>query len=424
MTFNDQLSDALGMTEVDADAYYLEQELENDQHLSEQFIASFEQLERVSMVLGDAAIAMESFDDRKLVSAQVLGTIASHGAPDLYERLLGADYTVSMEKLGGFLTELYERIKKAIKFILAAAVEFWKKATDMSTYVMLEARYVKRQSENRLGRNSAKSVFTAGREINRLVRGKHFPVSGEEVLAGVLEVKRQLRVLYKDYADTVSTTGDALMIAAGKTDLGAFEYLENMIAAGKTLELGKVAAQLRTKTHQDSRFGKGEVVAAPNLPGGKSLFVRIDPKPYRQNPGLLSVAESARTAGVSLDWTDNQLLPQLENHVMNVFGSNVVIQICQSVYSIAALINSSHDTMQRKLVSKGKQLSDKFDQAGAKLEASSHTSTDEELYRSAYRYSLTYARWATSPIDAYSTHALRVCRAALRVCRRSLAQMG
>ena len=52
---------------------------------------------------------------------------------------------------------------------------------------------------------------------------------------------------------------------------------------------------------------------------------------------------------------------------MNVFGSNVVIQICQSVYSIAALINSSHDTMQRKLVSKGKQLSDKFDQAGAKL---------------------------------------------------------
>lgn len=422
MSFNDSLHEELGMSDLDADAFYLEQEIDDELDQIKDSHTSLEQLFNVITTLNQTNSSLE---DRRLTTAFAFGALSSHGQSEHFHNLAEeGSLIVSNEKLKGFLSDLYEKLIKGLKWLISTFTELLNRVTDLSSHVIIQAKFLRRQAEVRLGRSAKQPTFTVGREISRLVRGGTVPRTGEEVLKGLLETKRQLQIMLEDYPSNVISTGDRLISAFSKTNLSGEDYLDGVMECVNGLNLERLASALRVHPHSDSRFSKGEVVTPPPLLGGKSLFLRIDPQPYRSNPTVLSLAEARRTAGITLDWSDTSPPTQLSSAEMAIFGTNVVIQIAQTVSVIATMIYNSRSKASNAMIEKSKQVTRTLDQIKIKLENQNLTAQEQELYKAAFRYGLTFTRWVTSPLDTYCTHSLRVSRAAMSVSAKSLRHLN
>lgn len=427
---NERLMEALGLSEDDAEEIYLQQEI-NDRYVAiGRDTDALDQLDRVREAIQDISLVAAGAD-RVSLENRALMAVTSRVMLDGSERLVKhlfpeyetGEYVVSQERMSEFAKQLWERIKAAIISLISSIAEFWKRMGSMAGLLKVQVKRLRMRAEARLGRTIRHPTFELGREVNRLTINGNAPNDGTDIVRLLSEGRRQLNVILGEYGDNVLKTGDSLMTAYSAAGNDALQYLEGIMQSQQTLRLQSVASSLKAIDYRDARFSPGEVMRAPVLAGNKCIFLRPNPQPFRNNPTLLSMAEAARFAGISLDAAASSPPPQLNSYEMRTFGADVVVQITTLLLAILEQIEAFNLGKRGKLSSKSKAVLDKVNAVKDRLYRDAVSETDSQAFESAFRFSVSYAKLATTSYNPVVTHLILICRAAITACNKSLYQL-
>src|SRR5690606_34786189 len=250
--------------------------------------------------------------------------------------LLSTDATPALESNGGLgqvIRNLFKRIVEALKGLIRKLQKFWQTVGDSNAYLRMTLDRLKQRAEARMGLSETKRTIDIGRRAMRLmVKGKPLSAS-TEYLKAFNELNRQLKVVADRHIPAVADVGEHFVRVANGNKSDSRKFLKQMLEAAPLLNLAKTASALNAIPHQDARFARNEMLAAPGLLNNKMLFVRKNPL----NAGsrtLVGQADGIRSIGLYLMNATVESSNLITKHEIRPLEPRVVIELVDQMLEL------------------------------------------------------------------------------------------
>lgn len=328
--------------------------------------------------------------------------------------------TVSTESLKDRLTGLWKRIVSIILNILSAMKRYWTKVTSYQGRLELTAKGLKKRAAVQRGRSIKKAEVELGIEAKALVVGTSAIKDADALIRAVASAMDQYKIMTSAYPKGMLKVGsvyEELYKAAGSN---IRQDLEEFCVAGVNLPFATIATSLKAMAYRDTRFGNKQILIAPAVLGGYSLFISLPDDPARGLAGndLLTLAARQRTAGIRFALTDVNAYNTATGTVKTASGQQVEA-LADKVLDILGLITKQEADRQIGKISQ--QIKAVLAQAEAFKGRPQVGGDGTAVYtESILRFARSYATWANGPLDQMTTNLLTVSRSILIYGRKSL----
>ena len=328
--------------------------------------------------------------------------------------------TVSTESLKDRLTGLWKRIVSIILSILSAMKRYWTKVTSYQGRLELTAKGLKKRAAVQRGRSIRKADVELGIEAKALVVGTSAIKDADALIRAVASAMDQYRIVTSMYPKGMLKLGGVYEELYKVSGTNIRQELEDFCAAGIHLPFAPIATSLKAMAYRDTRFGNKQILIAPAVLGGYSLFISLPEDPVRGLVGneLLTMAARQRTAGMRFALTDVNAYNTATGSIKTASGQQVEA-LADKVLDILNLITKQEADRQVGKISQ--QIKAVLAQAEAFKGRPAVGGEGSAVYsESLLRFARSYATWASGPLDQMTTNLLTVSRSILIYGRKSL----
>jgi hypothetical protein len=348
-----------------------------------------------------------------------------HGTGYGYSALVPAleDYTsgtVSTESLKDRLSSVWKRIVSIILSILEGMKRYWSKVSSYQGRLMINAKNLQKLGAIKRGSSIRNRDVELGLEAKNLIVGGAVIRDPDTLIRAMAAISDQYKVVCNTYPKAMVSAGAVYEGLYKRGDDNVRQTLEDFCVASYNLPFGVLATQLRAASYRDPRFGPRQLMMAPPLLGGYSLFINVPDDPIKGLTGndLATQAARIRTAGVRFSLTDLMANNINGASIATASGAQVE-QLAGKVIDLLNLITTQES---------GRQIGRINNQIKAVLSAAEgykarpHVGGEgTAVYsESILRFARSYSTWAVGPIDSMTTNMLSVSRAILIYGRKSL----
>lgn len=328
--------------------------------------------------------------------------------------------TVSTESLKDKLHSVWKRIVQIILSILAGMKRYWSKVASYEGRLRMTAEALRKQGA--IQRNSSKKdQVDLGIEVKSLLVGSSLIKDADTLIRAISSATEQYRIVTNIYPKGMVAVGNTYEALFKKGDANVRQTLEEFCVASSALPFANIATSLRAMTYRDTRFGPRQILMAPPVLGGWSLFINVADTPITGLTGndLTTQAARMRSSGLKFALTDVNANNNLTSATIRTASGGQVEQMAMKVIGILDVIKAQEANRQINKIS---------NQIKAVLSAAegykgqSHVGGDgTAVYsESILRFARSYSSWAVGPVDQMTTNLLTVSRAILIYGRKSL----
>ena len=328
--------------------------------------------------------------------------------------------TVSTESLKDKLQSLWKRIVSIILSVIDGLKRYWTKVSSYEGRLRMTAEALKKRGAMARGASVRKETVELGVEAKSLVVGSRIVTDPDSIIRATSALMDQYKLVTTVYPKAMVSAGQTFEGLYKRADDNVRQTLEEFCGATVNLPFNTLATSLRALTYRDPRFGPKQILAAPPVLGGWSLFISPPPIPINGLVGndLTGHAARIRTSGIRFAQTEvnNNIAPGAT--VRAASGAQVEL-LAVKVLAILDMMRSQENSRQSNRIA---------GQIKAVLSAAegykgqTHVGGDGTLVysESILRFARSYAGWATGPVDQMTTNLLTVSRAILIYSKRCL----
>lgn len=328
--------------------------------------------------------------------------------------------TVSTESLKDRLQSLWKRIVSIILAILEGMKRYWAKVATYEGRLRTNATMLQKMGAMKKGVTVKNATVELGIEAKALLIGSR-PITDPDTLIRAISAAT-------DQYKVVTSTYPKAMLAVGTVYEGLYkrggdnvrQTLEDFVSATINLPFHTLATSLRALTYRDPRFGPKQILAAPPILGGWTLYISPPPEPTTGLVGneLISHAARIRASGLRFALSEVNMNTYNSATARTASGAQVE-QLASRVLGILDVIKTQEASRQvGKLSAQIKAVLS----AAEGYKGQSHVGGDGTLVysESILRFARSYSGWAVGPVDQMTTNLLTVARAILIYGRKSL----
>lgn len=328
--------------------------------------------------------------------------------------------TVSTESLKDKLQSLWKRIVSIILSVIDGLKRYWAKVSTYEGRLRMTAEALRKRGAMKRGAKIPRESVELGVEAKSLVVGSRIVTDPDSIIRATSALMDQYKL--------VTTVYPKAMIAAGQTFEGLYkraddnvrQTLEEFCGATVNLPFNTLGTSLRALAYRDPRFGSKQILAAPPVLGGWSLFISAPPVPINGLTGtdLTGHAARIRTSGVRFAQTEVNTNIGPGATIRTASGAQVEL-LAIKVLSILDMMRSQESSRQSNRIAA--QIKAVLSAAEG-YKGQSHVGGEGTLVysESVLRFARSYASWATGPVDQMTTNLLTVSRAILIYSKRCL----
>jgi hypothetical protein len=328
--------------------------------------------------------------------------------------------TVSTESLKDKLQSLWKRIVSIILSILEGAKRYWGKVATYEGRLRMNAQSLQKLASMKKGVTIKREMTELGIEAKVLVIGAKSVTDPDTLIRLISAATAQYKVVTDNYPKAMVAAGKVYEDLYKSAGSNVRQTLEDFVGATINLPFNTLATSLRALTYRDPRFGPKQILAAPPVLGGWTLFISAPPEPTTGLVGneLTSHAARIRASGVRFAMTEVNANSSSTATARTASGTQVE-QLATRVLGILDVIKSQESSRQvNKIAAQIKAVLS----AAEGYKGQSHVGGDGTLVysESILRFARSYSGWATGPVDQMTTNLLTVARAILIYGRKSL----
>lgn len=328
--------------------------------------------------------------------------------------------TVSTEDLKDKLQSLWKRIVSIILSILEGMKRYWSKVATYEGRLRFNARSLQKMAAMKKGVSVKREQTELGIEAKALVIGTRTITDPDVLIRAISAATEQYKIVTNGYPKAMISAGQVYEGLYKRGGDNVRQTLEDFVGATINLPFNTLATSLRALTYRDPRFGPKQILAAPPVLGGWTLYISAPPEPTTGMVGneLISHAARIRASGMKFAMSEVNINSNNTATVRTATGAQVE-QLASKVISILDVIKAQESSRQvGKIAAQIKAVLS----AAEGYKGQSHVGGDGTVVysESILRFARSYSSWATGPVDQMTTNLLTVSRAILIYGRKSL----
>lgn len=328
--------------------------------------------------------------------------------------------TVSTEGLVDKLQSLWKRIVSIILSVIDGLKRYWAKVSTYEGRLRMTAEALRKRGAMRRGAKVARESVELGIEAKSLVVGSRIVTDPDSIIRAIGALMDQYKLVTTVYPKAMLSAGSTFEGLYKRSNDNVRQTLEEFCGATVNLPFNTLGTSLRALAYRDPRFGPRQILAAPPVLGGWSLFISPPATPINGLTGvdLTNHAARIRTSGVRFAQTEVNTNIGPGATIRAASGAQVEL-LAIKVISILDMIRAQENSRQsNRLAAQIKAVLS----AAETYKGQSHVGSDGTLVysESILRFARSYASWAVGPVDQMTTNLLTVSRAILIYSKRCL----